>query len=277
MMTQRDAARTAAVTALSYSRILGANDRIGLGVIGTGGRGTYVKSLFQKNADVEVRALPIDDAWMRDSGPIIVRAPDTTRHAVHFGFNAWGEKYAPYDQDAAIGARVARALGLPVYDAPFVLEGGSIAVDGAGILVTTERCLLNENRNPGMSKAEIEDALRHWLGVDRIVWLRDGIAEDAETDGHVDNVVAFVGPARVLLQGCADPDNPNHANAADNAARILAAARAAGDLVVHVRHEFPTADAPFFTPGSAGAQSHPGTKDLEACFIELLPVTRANE
>ena len=124
--------------------------------------------------DVEVRALPIDDASMRDSGPIIVRAPDATRHAVHFRFNAWGEKYAPYDQDAAIGARVAAALGLPVYDAPLVLEGGSIAVDGAGILVTTERCLLNENRNPGMSKAEIEAALRHWLGVDRIVWLATG-------------------------------------------------------------------------------------------------------
>jgi agmatine deiminase len=169
---------------------------------------------------VEILPLEIDDAWLRDSGPIIVRAPDGARHAVHFRFNAWGEKYAPYDRDATIGARLARALGLPVHEAPLVLEGGSIAVDGAGTLVTTERCLLNPNRNPDLTRADIEAALRDWLGAERIVWLADGIAEDAETDGHVDNVVAFVAPARAVLQGCADPANPNHAIAAGNRARL---------------------------------------------------------
>ena len=150
---------------------------------------------------VDVRPMPIDDSWMRDSGPIIVRAPDGARHAVHFRFNAWGEKYEPYDRDAQIGARIAHALGFPVHEAPLVLEGGSFAVDGAGTLVTTERCLLNANRNPHLSKVEIERALRQWLGVERIVWLRDGIAEDDGTDGHVDNVVAFSAPAARVAPG----------------------------------------------------------------------------
>jgi agmatine deiminase len=127
---------------------------------------------------------------------------------------------------------LAEHAGVPYDDAPIVLEGGSIAVDGTGVLVTTERCLLNPNRNPGWSHAEIGDVLRAYLGATRVVWLADGIAEDDETDGHVDNVVAFFAPGRALLQGCADPANPNHAIAADNRARLVAA----GIDVVEVPH-----------------------------------------
>ena len=145
---------------------------------------------------VEVLSLPIDDSWMRDTGPIVVAAADGSRRALHFRFNAWGEKWSPWDADAAVGAAVAEQLGLPVHEVPMVLEGGSIAVDGAGVLVTTERCLLNPNRNPTMTRAEIEQALVDHLGVERVVWLADAIAEDDGTDGHVDNVVAFSGPAR---------------------------------------------------------------------------------
>ncbi len=104
-----------------------------------------------------------------------------------------------------------------------VLEGGSIAVDGAGTLVTTERCLLNPNRNPNLTREQIELTLRAVLGVEQVVWLADAIAEDDGTDGHVDNVVAFSAPRRALLQGCADRDNPNHAIAADNRKRLEAA------------------------------------------------------
>ena len=175
-------------------------------------------------SDVEVVALPIDDSWLRDSGPVCVRDVGGTRRAVHFGFNGWGESFTPYDDDAEAGARIAAVLGLAVEDATsFVLEGGSIAVDGAGSLVTTERCLLNPNRNPSMARAEIEAELSRWLGVERVVWLRDGIAEDEGTDGHVDNVVAFVAQGRALLQGCADADNPNHAIAAESRGRLDAA------------------------------------------------------
>ena len=165
---------------------------------------------------VEVVALPLDDSWIRDTGPIVVVDDLANRHALHFRFNAWGAKWSPWDADAAVGGRLAAHLGLPVLEIPMVLEGGSIAADGHGLLVTTERCLLNPNRNPAMSKAEIEDALREYLGADRVVWLRDGIAEDVDTDGHVDNVVAFSGPSRALLQGCDDPGNPNHVIAREN-------------------------------------------------------------
>ena len=171
---------------------------------------------------VEVVALPLDDSWMRDTGPVVVVA-DGDRHALHFEFNAWGEKWSPWDADAAVGGRIAEHLGLPVHEVPMVLEGGSIAVDGAGTLVTTERCLLNPNRNPSMTRDDLEHMLRDTLGIDRVVWLADAIAEDDGTDGHVDNVVAFSAPGRALLQGCADPDNRNRAIAADNRKRLDAA------------------------------------------------------
>jgi agmatine deiminase len=186
---------------------------------------------------VHVVAAAIDDSWLRDSGPIVVVAPDGARHAVHFRFNAWGEKYTPYEHDATIGARLARLLGLPVHEAPLVLEGGSIAVDGDGTLVTTERCLLNPNRNPGWTRERIERALGEWLGVKRVVWLADGIVEDDETDGHVDNVVAFPAPGRAVLQGARDPADANHAVAADSRARL----RAAGIVVVEIP-DLPRAD-----------------------------------
>jgi agmatine deiminase len=174
--------------------------------------------------DVEVVHIPIDDSWLRDSGPVVVRDTDLTRHAIHFGFNAWGHAFAPFDHDATVGALIAEHLAIPCVNAThFVLEGGSVALDGDGLLVTTERCLLNPNRNPRLDRPQIEDELRRWLGVDDIVWLADGIAEDDGTDGHVDNVVAFVGPRRAVLQGCDVVDNPNHANASDSRQRLDAA------------------------------------------------------
>ena len=171
--------------------------------------------------DVEVVALDIDDSWFRDSGPVFVRGDDGRRLGIDFGFNAWGDSFEPYDADQEVAAALLDHLGVERVDATdFVLEGGSIAVDGAGVLVTTERCLLNPNRNPHLDRDAIEDRLRRHLGVDRIVWLADGIAEDEGTDGHVDNVVSFVAPGVALLQGCDDPANPNHAIAADNRTRL---------------------------------------------------------
>ena len=174
---------------------------------------------------VEVVELPIDDSWLRDSGPIFVVddvARPTRREAVHFGFNAWGGKFAPYDKDEAIGALLAWRLGDTVHKAPLVLEGGSIAVDGAGTLLTTEQCLLHPNRNPSLSKGRIEAHLMSFLGVERVVWLGQGLVEDRDTDGHVDLVAVFTGPGRVLLQS-AEPGSPNHERLADNRERALAA------------------------------------------------------
>ena len=146
---------------------------------------------------VQVVELPIDDSWLRDSGPIYVVDDAGGRVAVHFGFNAWGEKFAPWDKDAEIGGLIARELGDEVREAPMVLEGGSVISDGAGTILTTEQCLLAPNRNPSLSRDAIEELLAEYLGAERIVWLGQGLVEDRDTDGHVDLIAAFTpGPPR---------------------------------------------------------------------------------
>jgi agmatine deiminase len=170
--------------------------------------------------NVEVVGLPIDDSWLRDSGPIVVLGRDAVgapaRAGVDFRFNAWGEAFSPSDSDAAIAGRLLERLAIERVASPLVLEGGSIAVDGEGLLVTTEQCLLNPNRNPGVERERIESELRERLGAERILWLPKGLVEDADTDGHVDNVCAFVEPGRVLLQ-TAPAGDPNHEIARENA------------------------------------------------------------
>ena len=171
---------------------------------------------------VEVVELPLDDSWMRDCGPIYVRRGDGRRVAVHFGFNAWGEKFAPWQRDAAGGRLIAERLGDEVLDAPLVLEGGSICVDGAGTLITTEQCLRNPNRNPDVSREQIAAALRELLGAQRVVWLGQGLVEDRDTDGHVDLIAAFCRPNELVLQ-TVDPENPNFAHCEANRERLHAA------------------------------------------------------
>jgi agmatine deiminase len=170
----------------------------------------------------EVVELPIDDSWLRDSGPMFVVDDDGRRAGVHFGFNSWGGKFTPWDRDAAVGGLLVEHVGDNCYKAPFVLEGGAIAVDGEGTLLTTEECLLNPNRNPGMSREEIEAGLRDHLGAETIVWLGQGLVEDRDTDGHVDMIAAFTRPGEVLLQ-CVEPGAPSHERMADNRTRLTAA------------------------------------------------------
>jgi agmatine deiminase len=171
---------------------------------------------------VDVVEMPLDDSWIRDSGPNVVRRPDGARALADFAFNSWGERYVPYDDDARIGERLAAHLGLPRYSTPMVLEGGSITVDGEGTLITTESCLLHPSRNPGMTKPEIEQELKDFLGVDKVIWLKSGLGldEDPDTDGHVDGVAAFIGPARVLLHMVRDPQHPDFENLAENRRRL---------------------------------------------------------
>jgi agmatine deiminase len=173
-------------------------------------------------AGAEVVALAIDDSWLRDNGPIFVLDGDGRRAGVDFRFNSWGEKFAPYDADAAVGALIVDRLGDRRYDAPFVLEGGSVAVDGEGTLLTTEQCLLHPSRNPGMTREEIERGLCDFLGAERVVWLGQGLAEDRDTDGHVDLVAAFTRPGQVLLQST-PPGTPSSERLADNRSRLVAA------------------------------------------------------
>lgn len=177
---------------------------------------------------VEPLELPIDDSWMRDNGPIFVTDSRGEVAMVHFRFNSWGEKYLPYDRDAEVPARLADALGVRRYEAPMVLEGGSFFVDGEGTLLTTEQCLLNPNRNPELSREQIEGLLRDFLGVETIVWLPTGMADDRDTDGHVDGVAQIARPGTVMLLRPKDPADPDTPLGEANAARLAGARDARG-------------------------------------------------
>jgi agmatine deiminase len=173
-------------------------------VVADRGSGPHAEAALAGVAGVEVVEEPVDDSWVRDTGPIVVADATGRRRAVDFRFNGWGGKFQPFDADDALAARLASRFGLESYLAPIVLEGGSITVDGTGTLVTTEQCLLHPSRNPDLSRAEIEAALHDFLGVERIVWLASGLVEDRDTDGHVDNVCTFVAPRVALVQGTVD-------------------------------------------------------------------------
>jgi len=156
--------------------------------------------------------IPTNDAWCRDHGPnYVIRTRDGKRDKVimNWEYNAWGGKYEPYDDDNAVPERVAKVQGLPMVSTGMVLEGGAIDVNGAGLLLTTEACLLNPNRNPSLSKAEIEAQLSRYLGIRKVLWLGDGIAGD-DTDGHVDDMARFVNENTVVIAVEDDPEDENY-------------------------------------------------------------------
>jgi agmatine deiminase len=155
---------------------------------------------------VHVAERHIGDIWLRDTGAIIV-SDGTNRIARNFGFNGWGRRFN-FDGDQTIGRHLAEEAGLTVTDCDWVLEGGSIDVDGEGLAVTTTDCLLNPNRNPALDAAAIEANLRRDLGIDRLLWLGDGLAND-HTDGHIDNLARFVAPNHLVIPEGRDGDDPN--------------------------------------------------------------------
>ena len=153
-----------------------------------------------------------DDSWVRDCGPTFVVNDDGDVRAVHWHFNAWGGLvdglYFPWDQDALVGLKIADLAGVDRYRPDsFVLEGGSIHVDGEGTVMTTEMCLLSEGRNPELSKEQIENYLCEYLGVEKVIWIKDGI-DPEETNGHIDDVACFVAPGEVACIWTEDKDNP---------------------------------------------------------------------
>jgi agmatine deiminase len=182
---------------------------------------------------IEVIEIPIDDSWVRDSGPIGVVAPDGARAAVDFIFNGWGRKFPPWGHDDALAHRLADQFHLPRYRAPFVLEGGAVTVDGEGTAIVTEQCLLHPNRNPSLTRRQIEQGLADYLGIERVIWIPFGLAGDDDTDGHVDNVACFTAPGAVLVQGCDDPSDQDHNRLAING-RCLDGALDACGREIHV-------------------------------------------
>ena len=177
---------------------------------------------------VDVLAIPIDDSWIRDSGPIYLVDGRGGVALVQFRFNAWGEKFLPYERDADLPRRLAEAQGMRRYTSPLVMEGGGFTVDGEGTLITTESVVMNANRNPGWTREECEEALCAGTGAQKVIWLAHGLAEDRDTDGHSDNVVQFVAPGRVVVQVAPDRANPNYGPLRENAERLRRATDAQG-------------------------------------------------
>jgi len=180
---------------------------------------------------VEILPIPIDDSWMRDNGPIFVTDASGGVALVHFRFNSWGNKFLPFDRDAEVPKHIASHLGMRRYEAPMVLEGGSFFVDGEGTLLTTEQCLLHPNRNPAMTREQIEHTLGEYLGVDQVIWLGRGHPLDRDTDGHIDAIAQYLSPATVLLDVPGDPADPYHDTGRENLARLRAAHDAAGRAI----------------------------------------------
>ncbi len=166
--------------------------------------------------------IPTNEPWCRDHGPIFVTRNKAPFLAVtDWEYNAWGCKYPPFDLDTNVPTLVAELLSLPVFYPGMVLEGGSIDVNGAGTLLTTESCLLNPNRNPHLTQRQIEQKLSDFLGVRHFIWLGDGIEGD-DTDGHVDDLARFVSPNEVVTVVEEDRSDRNYKPLADNIARLQA-------------------------------------------------------
>jgi agmatine deiminase len=187
--------------------------------------------------EVRVVELSSNDAWVRDCGPTFVIGDGPKVRLVDWRFNAWGGLrdglYFPWDKDDLVPLKIAELEGVDVYRAPLVMEGGSIHVDGEGTVITTEECLLSPGRNPELSRERIEEHLRDYLNVEKVLWLARGIDPD-ETNGHVDDVAAFVGPGVVVAGWVDDPDDWRRDLLADNFARLAAATDAKGRrLEVH--------------------------------------------
>lgn len=167
-----------------------------------------VKERFAGNSNVDCLPIEHNDAWLRDNGPTFLLNEQGVLAGVNWSFNAWGGKYSPWDLDDAVAPQVLEHVGVRQFDAPLVMEGGSIHTDGEGTLLTTEECLLNENRNPVLTREQIEELVRNYVNVDKIIWLKRGLSGD-ETDGHVDNIACFAAPGKVILQVCDDPADDN--------------------------------------------------------------------
>jgi agmatine deiminase len=181
-----------------------------------------LQDVAPKSDNIFFHHFPTNDAWIRDHGPIFILGKgqgSPRRIPLNWGYNAWGEKYPPFDKDNVIPGQVAEFLGESMVTPGWILEGGSVEVNGQGTLLTTESCLLNPNRNPSLNRAQIESLLRHYLGVSNILWLGDGIVGD-DTDGHIDDLTRFVSPDTLVTVVEPDPNELNFKALQENLKRL---------------------------------------------------------
>lgn len=176
-------------------------------------RAFAIAELEKVNADfsnIEFYLNATNDAWCRDHGPaFLLNESGDKKAVVDWGYNAWGDKYPPYDLDDVIPTKIAQHFELPLYNPDIVMEGGSVEFNGAGTILTTTACLLNENRNPHLSKEQIEQYLLEFYGAEQVLWLGDGIVGD-DTDGHIDDITRFVNEDTVLTVVESNPLDENY-------------------------------------------------------------------
>lgn len=194
------------------------HERVCINVANLDMQETARKMMVDKNIDsgkIEFYQHPTNDAWCRDHGPCFLAHPDGSKIVVGWEYNAWGAKYPPYDLDNAIPDAVAISLNLDILKPGLVLEGGSVEFNGEGTVITTTKCLLNPNRNPGVSREIIEQKLINFFGVQQVLWLEHGIAGD-DTDGHIDTIARFVNPQTVVTVLEEDPNEINYGPLQEN-------------------------------------------------------------
>ena len=215
---------------------------------------------FPSAANIRFHHIQTVDAWIRDYGPNFLIGPNGESAFNDWVFNAWGNKYEELKKDDTIPRRLECVLRLPRFSPGIVMEGGSIEVNGAGCVLTTEQCLLNPNRNPDLDRTQIEQHLKDYLGVTKVLWLGEGIVGD-DTDGHIDDIARFVGPDVIVCAVEDDPTDANYEILQDNLARLKSMTDAFG-------RSFEIVTLPM--PGVVGGTSA-GNRDLER-----LPASYAN-
>ena len=215
---------------------------------------------FASVANIRFHQVETVDSWIRDYGPNFLIGPNGEGAFNDWIFNAWGNKYEELKKDDSVPRRLEPVIGLPRFSPGIVMEGGSIEVNGAGCVLTTEQCLLNKNRNPQLRREEIQQYLKDYLGVAKVLWLSEGIVGD-DTDGHIDDIARFVAPNVIVCALEEDPEDANYEILQDNLARLKSMTDA---------HEKPFEIVTLPMPGVVGGTST-GGRDLER-----LPASYAN-
>jgi agmatine deiminase len=230
---------------------------------------------------VRVVEISADDAWMRDIGPTFVVGGTESLRGVDWRFNAWGGLdgglYASWDRDERVARKVLEVERAGRYRAPVVLEGGSVHVDGEGTVMTTEECLLNPNRNPDLTRPQIEQVLHDYIAAEKVIWLGKGLPND-ETDGHVDNLACFVRPGVVLLSWTDDESDPSYAISRDALERLERAVDARGRTLEVIKMPAPGAlliteeEAGGVRP-AAGSRPRIAGERMAASYVNFFPCT----
>lgn len=191
-------------------------------------------------SQIEFYFHPTNDAWCRDHGPaFLLNKEGTEKVIVDWGYNAWGDKYPPYDLDDVIPTKIGAQFNLPVYHPGIVMEGGSVEFNGAGTILTTTACLLNENRNPHLDQAQIEAYLMEYYGAEQVLWLGDGIVGD-DTDGHIDDITRFVNHNTVITVVESNPLDENYILLQENLETLKALRLPGGEALNIIKLPMPS-------------------------------------